>query len=392
VKPSCLLLPALALATLSCGPAPTTWHHDVQPLVQRHCQSCHRAGDIAPFALDGYDAGLAHHQAMAAAVASGLMPPWKPSAICAPVQAPRTLTPAEREVFVRWSEAGAPEGDPATAPPPPDAGPAGLPGVSASLTAAVDYTPTRAAGNDDYRCLVLDPGLAQAADVVGLDIQPGVRALVHHVIVFHAAAADVQAKAAGSSTGWTCFGSSGVNKAAMIGGWVPGTKAQQFPATTGVRIPAGHLLVMQVHYNLAVAEPAPDRTVVRLQYAAAPVARPAAILGFYDFGFSIPPSTASYTHATSTVLPVGGTIWGALPHLHTLGRDIRVSLDDACLIDIPDWDFHWQQLYFFERPVAVDAGTTLGLSCTWSNPEARTVTWGEGTADEMCLTYLYATF
>jgi hypothetical protein len=263
--------------------------------------------------------------------------------------------------------------------------------VSASLTAALDYTPTRASGPDDYHCLVLDPKLTQSADVVGLDVQPGVRSQVHHVIVFHAAAADVQAKAGGSTTGWTCFGSSGVANAAMVGGWVPGTSAQQFPDTTGIRIPAGHLLVMQVHYNLAVAEPAPDRTVVRLQYAPAPVARPAAILGQYDFFFSIPAGATEYTHGSGATFPIAGTVWGALPHMHTLGKGIKVTLDGGCLIDIPDWDFHWQQLYFFAQPVAVTAGTRLELSCTWSNPGSRVVTWGEGTADEMCLVYLYAT-
>jgi hypothetical protein len=61
------------------------------------------------------------------------------------------------------------------------------------------------------------------------------------------------------------------------------------------------------------------------------------------------------------------------------------------LIGIPAWDFHWQQMYFYAQPVPVDPYERLQLSCIWDNPTPRTVRWGEGTGDEMCLAYLYVT-
>jgi hypothetical protein len=60
-------------------------------------------------------------------------------------------------------------------------------------------------------------------------------------------------------------------------------------------------------------------------------------------------------------------------------------------VNIPRWDFHWQQLYFFQQPIQVSAQNTLKLTCTWDNFTSRTVTWGEGTEDEMCLNYFYVT-
>ena len=77
--------------------------------------------------------------------------------------------------------------------------------------------------------------------------------------------------------------------------------------------------------------------------------------------------------------------------MHTRGRSIDLSLDQSTLLDIPRWDFHWQQPYFFEQPVPVNAGQTAKVSCTFDNPTDATLRFGEKTTDEMCLSYFYVT-
>jgi len=77
--------------------------------------------------------------------------------------------------------------------------------------------------------------------------------------------------------------------------------------------------------------------------------------------------------------------------MHTKGRRVTVKAGNSCLVDIPAWDFHWQQAYFFSTPLPITVGTQLSLSCTWDNPTGAAVTWGEKTSDEMCLSYIYAT-
>ena len=94
-------------------------------------------------------------------------------------------------------------------------------------------------------------------------------------------------------------------------------------------------------------------------------------------------------------------------HLH--GKSISVSMtkkstgEKISLIDIPKWDFHWQQFYFYQQPVTVEIGDILNLECTFDNrTEAQpiingqqvapqTLRWGEGTLEEMCLNFFYAT-
>ena len=72
---------------------------------------------------------------------------------------------------------------------------------------------------------------------------------------------------------------------------------------------------------------------------------------------------------------------------------MRVETPDTCMIDIPSWDFNWQQFYFYENSqgMAVKKGTPIKLTCVFDNPTTSSVTWGESTTDEMCLNYFYTT-
>jgi hypothetical protein len=372
----------------------------VQPVVQARCQACHVKGGVAPFPLVTYEDVSARHERMSRAVSSRFMPPWKPADGCNDYQGSRRLAQAEIDVIAGWSAAGAPAGDPAEARNSPVPAPPALPWVDAVLDAGVAYTPeARPAdghASDDYRCFLLDLRLERERDLVGFEVVPGVTRMVHHVLLFAADARDAQvADAAEAGPGWTCFGGPGTSSSGVVGGWVPGSAAASYPPDTGVTLRPGQVLVMQVHYNLHGGGPAePDRTRVKLQFATERVQKPARIWPLADLFFAIPPNTLGFTSGVALPLPLGGTLWGVAPHMHTLGRRIRVQADDTCLVDIPEWDFNWQQGYFFSKPdgIKLAAGTNLRLTCSWDNPTSRVVTWGEGTADEMCLVYFYFTY
>ena len=86
------------------------------------------------------------------------------------------------------------------------------------------------------------------------------------------------------------------------------------------------------------------------------------------------------------------TVYGVLGHMHELGRSFRMELnpdgdDSLLLLDIPRWDFHWQDRYQFVEPVTINFADVLRMSCVWDNSlsdDPRYVVWGEGTSDEMC--------
>ncbi|HEX8705522.1 MAG TPA: hypothetical protein VF815_42200, partial [Myxococcaceae bacterium] len=162
---------------------------------------------------------------------------------------------------------------------------------------------------------------------------------------------------------------------------------------TGIRLKASEVVVMQVHYNISQRLPQADRTVTKLQFSAQPVQSLASFVPLAQGQFSIPPNTQDYSATATRNVTANTRVYGVLPHMHTLGKRIRVenSTSQQCFVNIPRWDFHWQQLYFFEQPIPVAAGSTLKLTCTWDNFSNRTVTWGEGTEDEMCINYFYVT-
>lgn len=403
--PARVALTLLALVTTACvtrEPPPSvtrpvvqgpkvTWHRDVLPIVQRHCAACHSESGVAPFTLDFREAHE-RHKAVAASVMTRLMPPWMPASGCQRFRGERLLSQSEVETIVTWSREGAPEGPGAQAPPPPPS--ERLSWVDATLTTG-PYTPQATPDEDDYRCFAIDPKLDEPRDLVGFEIEPGAPKLVHHVVLYSASFEEAQAQdARDRQPGWSCFGGPGTRMPLVVGGWAPGTPATTYPEGTGIRIPARKALVVQVHYTLGRLSPAEDNTTIRLQFSREPVARPASILPLSKRTFRIPPRTVGHRETRSYVMPAEATLWGLMPHMHARGRQIRAMRNDACLIDIPSWDFNWHQFYFYAgaRGIQLVPGDRIELTCTWDNPTDRPIEGGEGAGSEICMNYLYLTY
>ena len=406
--PSIGLLVISPLLLPGCGggesaePSIPTYHGAVQPLLARHCAQCHTDGQIAPFPLDSYESAAAMAGGIAAAVQERRMPPYPVdgSGACNTFRDARWLTDEEIATFVAWSDAGAPEGEPA--PPEPVAPLPVLSGDVVTISTGADYVPD-ATKNDDYRCFVAEvPGVADPYFVTGFDVHPGDARLVHHVIVYHPASDDAgaQAKAlddAEDGPGYTCFGASGVT-AGAVAAWAPGGGATFYPDGTGIKLRQGRPLILQVHYNTLAGEGLSDRTSVDLQVTTGDVT-----IGKYralaDLSLALPPQMESAEAGLSATVGESEppfTIAGVFPHMHTLGRTLRIDLahpdgSSECVVDVPRWDFHWQMLYFHELGLKVSPGDTVTMRCTYDTRSRTTETlWGEGTEDEMCVAGLFA--
>ncbi len=371
--------------------AAPTYYKDVLPITQVSCNGCHGAGGIAPFALDSYEAAKLKAPLMADAVNNKRMPPWLASKSCGgPFVGDRTLSDAQIATLNAWFTGGALEGNPADAPAPVGVAEQ-LPKVDLTMQMPQPYTPTL---RDDYRCFIIDPALAQQQVVVGYDITPGSKKVVHHVILYIVPRAAALAKdAQDPATGWQCFGGANVSTDGTLGAWAPGGAAVRFPAGTGIRLAANQVLAMQVHYNTDNAVEA-DQTSVKLMYGTGSE-RSAYMLPLVADNFSIAPGAQNYAHTESFPNSLGFplNVWGFLPHMHTKGTKISLTAGTAneCLVDIPRWDFHWQSQYFRKTAFVLPKNGAINLNCTWDNPTNATVTWGEGTSDEMCFAFVYAT-
>jgi hypothetical protein len=425
---------------------PPTYYGSVAPILESRCVSCHAPHGIGPFPLQTYAQAREHHDEIADATAEREMPPWLPeTASCAKLRHPRALTAGELDVIQRWAKAVAPEGD-QNAPRARAAAAAthdayervdGPPDRSVAPERAYAPKPPKVLGRgDDYHCFVLDPALDRKASVTALRVTPGAGALVHHVILYEvrkSAAAAIEARdRADPAAGYTCFGGIGVAPtirkgdlakgelvdfdAQMIAAWAPGGGATDvagaptaLPAGTAIRLAAGSKLVLQVHYSLENYRAGmSDRTRVDMWFAKEP-RKQAVWVPLLKYDFRVPPGAGPddpRARARGQIeLPFPLTVLGAAGHMHLRGRSIRVDAvregaPDECLLDIPRWEFGHQEAYWLERGVRIDRAA---VTCTWDNrPEAQPVVngkrrktkelrWGEGTEDEMCLAFLYAT-
>src|SRR5258706_7582600 len=85
-----------------------------------------------------------------------------------------------------------------------------------------------------------------------------------------------------------------------------------------------------------------------------------------------------------------------MPHMHTLGRTLRVDIEDSgqsrCLVDVDRWDCHWQNAWWYDEPLVIDDASSVSIRCSFdTRGKSDVVTWGGNTSDEMCLSFFYVT-
>lgn len=390
-----VVVPLTFLALAACGtnqtPATPTYYKDVLPITQVSCNGCHTAGGIAPFALDSFETAKSKAVLMADAVKNKRMPPWPASKDCGGTfVGDRTLTDAQISTLENWSLEGALEGKASEAPAPVDVLAEQLPKVDFEKKMDAPYTPTI---KDDYRCFIIDPALTSEKTVTGYDIVPGSKKVVHHVIMYIVERAVAATKdGQDAKAGWECFGGADVDTAGALGAWAPGGAAVIYPSRTGIRMKQGQVLAMQVHYNTDNGSE-PDQTTVKLMYGNGSETQ-AYLIPLAADNFAIPPAAVDYKYSETINNTLGFPIklWGFMPHMHTKGRAISMMANDSeCLVKVPEWDFHWQTQYFRRQPFQLPENGKLTMNCSWDNPTTSTVRWGEGTSDEMCFAFVYAT-
>lgn len=381
----------------------------IKTVVDQKCVACHHADGIGPFSLETHDDIVMHAAAVRDSIESGSMPPWPAAADCNDYANDRSLDDEEKATLLDWLDRGAPLGTEAKSDGTGEA-PAGLSRVDRTLSMPIDYTPLQ--GPDDYRCFLLDWNEADTTFVTGFAVDPGNDATVHHVIAYLIPPSQV-AKYQGldaedATPGYTCFGGPGGGldqDTSMVGSWAPGSAGGDLPEGTGIRVEPGSKIALQVHYNTSHGSGS-DKTSIQLKLDSS-VEHEGAWQFFTNIqwvlgsGMDIPPMTSDVSHDyamdptpfVSQGKPINIHAVGL--HMHTLGQSTRLSVkrggSDSCLLDIPQWDFHWQGSYDLVEPFVVNPGDQLSISCTWDNPTANHVEWGEGTGDEMCLGLIYYT-
>jgi len=400
-----LFLCMVAVESFGANP---TWSSSIANIIYSNCSSCHRYGGIAPFSLMNYDEVAAKKNSVLEAVTTRSMPPYPADTKFRSYSHQRTLSDSDINAFVEWVNNGAPAGDLASAPNPPtfSSGPKiKNPSFTAQMPSYASQA--KAGGQDEYRCFVLEGSPTKDEFISAIEVVPGNPEIVHHALVFQdTSSIPLQLDADSPGPGYPGFGGVGSSTADLIGVYVPGIEPYFFPKGFGVRFQKGARIIVQVHYP-AGTEGQLDATAIRLMYSDSPSTREVFISpllnrrNIVDGPLKLPAGQVK-TFTQRMTIPYDATAFAVMPHMHLLGKSIEINLktlkDTIPIISIPHWDFHWQMSYTFKTLQKVPKGSVLESKVTYDNSEEnphnpssppKEVSWGEGTTDEMMLSYFY---
>jgi peroxiredoxin len=404
-----------------------TFHKDVAPILNAHCVGCHRPGEVAPFALTTFNQARRWASDIKEYTENRQMPPWMPAAGL-PMKGERKLAAADIATLAAWADAGAPEGDPKDAPRAPDYSDAWQFGKPDLILKADQDFHLAGSGNDLFRVFVIPTGLTENKWVIGYDVKPGNPRIVHHTLNFFDGsgqgrelekkqlAKDKELQPADHGPGYNVAMGVGfvaapskqgeAPKFGGIGGWAPGQTPQFLPQGAGWLLPKGSDFLIQTHYHRN-GQPTDDRTQIGLYFAKEPIDLPwqtILIQGLKTWD-RIPAGKSDYVAKGSVYFHSDAVLHNVLPHMHLLGKSVTVTMTvpggkPVTLVEIPAWDYRWQETYWFKEPIAIKAGTKLEVQAHFDNSATnpnnptkppRDVSYGEQTTDEMLFAFFGVT-
>jgi hypothetical protein len=395
--------------------AGVTYYRDIEPILQKNCQHCHRPGDVGPMALMNYQQAAKWGADLAEVTGSRAMPPWKPTQHDGRFTNQRSLSDAEIATLARWVKEGKAAGDPRDAQPSPaftNGWHLGQPDVVLEFS---EEMIVGAQGTDLFRCFSLPTNFTEDRSIAAIELQPGNRRVVHHALLFTDAKHSgrrlqetYQKEHAGKSEpdrgpGYSMRMGIGFlpDPKAGMGGWAPGQLPKRLPDGVGILLPQGSDIILQIHYHRTGKEEH-DRTRLGLYFSKPPVTQTFQGMPVPGFFRQIPAGAKAYEVSGSITVRKDCALYWVVPHMHMLGKQIGLTMttpDGATreLIAIADWDYNWQETYLLKEPIAVPKGTTFRVHAIFDNsaenprnPHSppQPVRLGEQTTNEMCFVFL----
>lgn len=377
--------------------AATTFTEHVAPIVFKRCVTCHHPEGPAPFSLLTYASARQHARQMAMVTASRYMPPVKAEPSPRPFVNQERLTPAEIAVFERWAAGGALEGPRAALPPVPRIE-SGWQLGTPDLVVPMPAYEVAASGTDVFRIFVIRLPTDRPRYVRGLEFRPGPSNVVHHAnIRVDRTPASRRLDADDPGPGYEgLLSHSAIYPDGHFLAWTPGQAAPLLPKGLAWRLEPNTDLVVELHLQ-PTGKPDAIHPMIGLYFTDDPPAQTPGMIRLGKQNIDISPGDSRYIVTDSVTLPVPVRVLALQPHAHYRARQVEgtATLPDGTrlsLIDIPDWDFRWQQVYRYQTPVALPAGTTLAMRYVYDNsaenprnvtqPPQRVI-WGQRSADEM---------
>jgi hypothetical protein len=392
------------------GQQPPTFYRDVLPILQRHCQSCHRAGSIAPMPFETYEQTRPFATAIRQAAEAKSMPPWFADPAVGRFANDPSLSEGEIATLAAWAQANAPAGNKKDAPPPRswvESWSIPKPDLVLSMPQPVQLP---ASGDVEYTLEIVPTHFTEDRWVQMAEVLPRLRSNVHHAVVYirppdsrwlRHAPVGIPFTASTLSDPDDRRGAHWTDSDILLV-YAPGSSPDEWPPDMAKLIPAGSDLVFQMHYTTN-GRGASDQTAIGLIFSKQPPPERVLTLQLTNDHFVIPPGDPDFRVEARGTLPNDATLLGFMPHMHLRGKRFEYNIvhrnkdsngkptyEIEPLLRV-NYHFHWQMSYRLAQPRFLKAGTELQAVAWYDNsaknahnPDpAAAVRWGEQTYDEM---------
>ena len=379
-----------------------TFYKDILPILQQHCQSCHRPGQIGPMPLETYPQARAKAKAIEQMVRSRKMPPWFADPQYGHFSNDPSLSAQDIQTIANWVETGTPAGDPLDGLRPKQ----WVEGWNIPRPDRVIQMPKPvtipAHGDVEYTYEIVPTGFTEDKWVQMSEIRPSSRQHVHHAVVYIRPPDSMWLWNAPGGIPFTASSLADPHlqhdahwtDSDMLLVYAPGSSPDRWPDGMAKFVPAGSDLIFQMHYTTN-GHPDRDQTSIGVVFAKQLPAQRVLTLQLTNDHFTIPPETDNYRVEAWGTLPNDATLLSFLPHMHLRGKrfDYNIIHDTGSIETLlrVNYDFYWQLSYRLAEPRLLKAGTKLQAVAWYDNSSKNphnpdphtTVTWGDQTYDEM---------
>jgi peroxiredoxin len=368
-----------------------TYSKDVAPILQQHCQGCHRPGQIGPMALLRYEDAAAWSETIREVIQERRMPPWHADPHYAKFSNDRSLSAEQRDKLLTWVKQGCPEGDHKDLPPPAVFSSnwrVGKPDMVFTMTEEFKVPAKAPVRGVPYQYFRVPTNFTEDVWVQAAEARPGNRAVVHHIIVFVRQPGERRQRT-----------EDGIGNGMLVA-FAPGDMPLQLEPGNAKKIPKGSELVFQMHYTPNGTEQT-DRSSVGLIFARERPAHEIRTRAIANQLFAIPAGDNNKEVKATTVFRQDTLLLSLMPHMHLRGKNFEYRViypDDRSevLLSVPRFDFGWQSNYRLAQPLKLTAGTRIECTAHFdnsatnpNNPDpSRVVVWGDQTWEEMMIGFV----
>ncbi|HEX8546254.1 MAG TPA: hypothetical protein VF691_04785 [Cytophagaceae bacterium] len=367
----------------------------IRPIILKNCAPCHHDGGYAPFALQTYEDIAKRSRSILTVCQKGIMPPWKADTLYQSYANQRGMSQAEIGAISQWISQGMPKGKDKERSLRQIVKGSQLE-LGPSLTLKMPSAFLIPGNNKhNYGCYKIPYELPNDTFVRGIEFIAQNKTLVHHAsyqILAVDEDVDVFDKPYNFLYGDSIKSVSDAhdfNYLKLVGrsgnmpievfhsGWLPGTAPLIFPEGIGFRLPKkGVILIRNMHFS-----PSPqdvnERSSFNLFFSKHKVDRQIQFAAFKPRGVS------SVIRADSVkkffiIIKMNSdmSLLCINPHMHLLGRTFKAfalapSGDTIPLVNIPDWDFNWQEFYRFKNIVKIPKGSILHAEALFDNTRSN---------------------